>query len=123
MVFIEENVNDYPINRAFLSHIHKIIVAGLLPPPHGEGDTTPGEYRKFNLKINKSLHLPPDWLKIEDYMNELICFINKEDKPKYDLLKAAIAHHRFFFFFWGDTSFWQWEGTRCNPEGANKWRI
>ncbi len=95
MVFIEENVKDYPINRAFLSEIHKMIVDGLVPPPHGEGDATPGEYRKANLKINKSTHIPPDWLTIKDYMTELLDFINNVDSPKYDLLKVAIAHHRF----------------------------
>ncbi|HMV15523.1 MAG TPA: Fic family protein [Chitinophagales bacterium] len=95
MAFIEENVKDYPINRAFLSEMHKMIVDGLLPPPGGEGDETPGEYRKTNLKINKSTHKPPEWLKVDDYMNELLDFINREDSPKYDLLKAAIAHHRF----------------------------
>lgn len=95
MAFIEENVKDYPINRAFLSEMHKMIVEELLPPPNGEGDTTPGEYRKVNLKINKSLHIPPDWLRVDDYMNDLIEFVNREDSPKYDLLKAAIAHHRF----------------------------
>ncbi len=95
MAFIEENVKSYPINRAFLSEMHKMIVDGLLPPPNGEGDTSPGEYRKINLKINKSSHKPPDWLKVDDYMNELIDFVNRDDSPKYDLLKAAIAHHRF----------------------------
>lgn len=95
MALIEENVNDYPINRTFLSEMHKKIVDGLLPPPNGEGDITPGEYRKINLKINKSSHKPPEWLKLDDYMNELLDFVNKEDSPKYDLLKAAIAHHRF----------------------------
>jgi len=95
MAFIEQNVNDCPINRAFLSEMHKMIVDGLLPPPKGEGDATPGEYRKRNLKINKSSHIPPDWLNVDDYMNELIDFVNQEESPKYDLLKAAIAHHRF----------------------------
>ena len=95
MAFIEENINDYPINRTFLSEMHKQIVDGLLPPPDGEGDTSPGDYRKVNLKINKSLHIPPEWLTLEDYMNELLAFVNKEDSPKYDLLKTAIAHHRF----------------------------
>ena len=95
MAFIEENVKDYPINRAFLSEIHKMIVDGLLPPPDGEGDANPGEYRKTNLKINKSTHKPPEWLSVNDYMNELLDFVNREDSPKYDLLKAAIAHHRF----------------------------
>ncbi|HRN33772.1 MAG TPA: Fic family protein [Saprospiraceae bacterium] len=95
MAFIEQNVNDYPMNRAFLSEMHKMIVDGLLPPPEGEGDATPGEYRKINLKINKSSHRPPDWLRVDDYMDELIDFVNREDSPKYDLIKAAIAHHRF----------------------------
>jgi len=95
MAFIEENVNDYPINRAFLSEMHKKIVDGLLPPPDGEGDSTPGDYRKVNLKINKSSHKPPEWLAVEDYMNELLAFVNNDDSPKYDLLKTAIAHHRF----------------------------
>jgi len=95
MAFVEENVLNYPVNRAFISEMHKMIVADLLPPPNGEGDSTPGEYRKFNLKINKSKHLPPDWLKVEDYMTELVDFVGREDSPKYDLLKAAIAHHRF----------------------------
>lgn len=61
----------------------------------GEGDYTPGQYRRTNLKINKSFQIPPEWLKVEDYMTELLDFINKEDGQKYDLLKAAIAHHRF----------------------------
>jgi Fic family protein len=95
MAFIEENVKDYPIDRAFISEIHKMIVDGLLPPPKGEGDQNPGTYRKTNLKINKSNHLPPEWLKVEEYMSELFDFVRREDRPKYDLLKAAIAHHRF----------------------------
>ncbi|HNX01773.1 MAG TPA: Fic family protein [Candidatus Cloacimonadota bacterium] len=93
MAFIEDMVKDYPINRAFISEMHKMIVDGLSPDE--EGDATAGEYRKHNVKIAKSSHLPPDWIKVEDYMNELIEFINREDSPKYDLLKVAIAHHRF----------------------------
>jgi Fic family protein len=95
MAFIEENVNNNPLNRAFISEMHKKIVDGLKPPPKGEGDSTPGQYRKKNLMINKSSHRPPDWLRVDDYMNELFEFINKNDSPKYDLLKIAIAHHRF----------------------------
>lgn len=95
MEFIEEHIKDYPINRAFVSEMHKMIVDGLVPPPNGEGDHTPGDYRKINLKINKSAHQPPEWVRVEEYMSELLDFISKEDSPKYDLLKAAIAHHRF----------------------------
>lgn len=95
MAFIEDNVKEHPINRAFVSEMHKMIVDGLLPPPDGEGDHTPGEYRKNNLIINKSSHRPPDYLMVEDYMSELLDFVNQNDSAKYDLLKAAIAHHRF----------------------------
>ncbi len=97
MVFIEEHIKDYPINRAFVSEMHKMIVDGLLPPPNGEGDHTPRDYRKLNLKINKAAHQPPDWTKVDEYMAELLDFVGKEDSPKYDLLKAAIAHHRFIW--------------------------
>ena len=95
MEFIEEHVKNYPINRAFVSELHKMIVDGLMPPPNGEGDHTPGDYRKINLKINKSAHQPTAWIRVEEYMSELLDFVGREDSPKYDLLKAAIAHHRF----------------------------
>ena len=95
MAFIEENVKDHPINRAFVSELHKMIVNDLEVPPHGEGDHTPGEYRKINPIISNSSHLPPDWLMVDEYMRELFDFISKNNEPKYDLLKAAIAHHRF----------------------------
>lgn len=95
MTFIEDSISDYPINRFFLSQIHTLIVDELTPPPQGEGDTTPGQYRKNNLKIHKSSHLPPDWIMVDDYMNELLEFIEQNDNAKYDLIKAAIAHHRF----------------------------
>lgn len=95
MGFIEENVEDYNINRMFVSEMHKRIVDGLTPPPEGEGDHTPGYYRKTNVKIAKSAHVPPDWSRIDEFMDELFEFIGKEDEPQYDLLKVAIAHHRF----------------------------
>lgn len=95
MFFIEENINDYPINRTFVSELHKIVVDGLPPPPKGEGDLTPGDYRMSNPKINKSNHLPPENFLVDGYMKELFDFIEKEDSTKYDLLKIAISHHRF----------------------------
>ncbi len=95
MAFIEDNVSDYSINRMFLSEMHKMIVKGLTAPPSGEGDHTPGDYRRVNVQIAKSSHIPPDWTRVEDYMNELYEFIFREDGSKYDLLKTAIAHHRF----------------------------
>lgn len=95
MTFVEENVKDFPINRAFVSKLHEMIVEDLPVPPDGEGDRNPGVYRKINPIILKSAHLPPDWLNVDNYMQELFEFINHPDSQKYDLLKTAIAHHRF----------------------------
>jgi Fic family protein len=91
MEFIDENINDTPINRAFISEIHKLVVKGLSK----EGSKSPGIYRKINVKINKSKHIPPDYMQVETLMDELFTFISKKDQPKFDLLKNAISHHRF----------------------------
>jgi Fic family protein len=93
MKFIDDNIADNPINRAFISQIHKLIVEDL--PSTGEGDKTPGLYRQFDLKINKSAHKPPQFFSVDSYMDELFSFIGSEASPKYDLLRVAIAHHRF----------------------------
>ncbi len=95
MGFVESVVKERPISRAFISEMHKMIVGGLLPSPDGEGDRTPGEYRKSNVTIAKSIHKPTDWTRVDEYMEELLAFINRPDASKYDLLKTAIAHHRF----------------------------
>lgn len=95
MAFVESVVKDRPISRTFLSEVHAMIMEGLKPPPDGEGDRTPGHYRKTNVKIAGSAHRPPDWTQVEEYMEELLRFINRTDASKYDLLKTAIAHHRF----------------------------
>ena len=93
LIFIDESVNETPINRIFLSELHKIVVTNL--SPSREGDSTPGDYRKTNVQIAKADHKPPDFTQVSDYMEELINFINIGGPPKYDLLKAALAHHRF----------------------------
>ena len=95
MSFIDDNIKDYPIKRMFVSELHKKIVTDLLPPPQGEGDHRPGAYRNTNVKIAASSHKPPDMIDVERYMEELFTFINESNSPKYDLLKVAIAHHRF----------------------------
>lgn len=95
MEYIENTVRDYPIDKRLISDLHKIAVKDLPPPPKGEGDLSPGKYRNHNLIISNSSHLPPDSITVDTYMEELFSFINSEQPTKYDLLKAAIAHHRF----------------------------
>jgi len=95
MRFIDENVRGREINRAFISEVHKMVVNHLEPFPNGEGDRTPGVFRTIPIRINKSKHIPPDPLLVNDYMEEFFAFINQPLAEKYDLLKVAIAHHRF----------------------------
>ena len=89
--FIDKNIEENPINRVFVCELHKIVVDGLTT----EGSQWPSEYRKNEVKIKGSEHIVPPQYLVEKYMEELLNFINKEDADKYDLLKTAIAHHRF----------------------------
>ncbi|MEB0107722.1 Fic family protein [Pseudomonas sp. MH9.3] len=74
-----------------IRELHSITVQGLTR----EGDRTPGAYREAGVRIAQSDHLPPDAVLVQGYMQELIAFVNKPDAPKYDLMKVALAHHRF----------------------------
>jgi Fic family protein len=93
--FIDDVIETTPINRAFVSELHKRVVSNLIPPPHGEGSKSPGEFRKTNIEITGASHKPTDQTLVNDYMNEFFDFVNNNDSSKYDLLKMAIAHHRF----------------------------
>lgn len=39
--------------------------------------------------------MPPEPILVQSYMDELIAFINYNHNEKYDLIKIALAHHRF----------------------------
>lgn len=93
--FIDSYGNSLSINRDFVCELHRIAMGGLIPPPYGEGDITPGVYRTGQVSIKGSSLIPPNADDIQWYMDELFDFVNEIAKPKYDLLKVAIAHHRF----------------------------
>ncbi len=94
LLFVEDVLANANISRALISEIHLRVIKNL-SYIDGEGDRTPGVYRKQNLIINKANHIPPDWTQVEAYMVELFNFINSPTPPKYDLLKTALVHHRF----------------------------
>lgn len=92
MDFIEENIDEgADITHHFVRELHSLVVGDLTD----EGDKTPGAYRAWNVEISKSPHIPPDHIHVQPLMDELIGFINEKVPEKYDLLKTAIAHHRF----------------------------
>ncbi|WP_300525821.1 Fic family protein [Alcanivorax sp.] len=92
MEFIEEQIDEgTEITHVFIRELHNLVVDELSE----EGDKTPGAYRKWNVQIQDAMHVPPEAHSVQPYMDELIAFINRDDPSKYDLLKTAIAHHRF----------------------------
>lgn len=81
-----ENLTEHTIRELHAMTVHDL---------RREGDKTPGAYREGSVRISQSEHLPPDALQVPQYMQELVGFINRNDSPKYALMKVALAHHRF----------------------------
>ena len=92
MTYIESAMQPgNEVSEHFIRELHALAVRNLVR----EGDATPGAYRVGQVQIAQSEHLPPDGLLVAGYMQELVAFINSADAPKYDLIKVALAHHRF----------------------------
>ncbi len=89
--FIEKHIETTPINRAFISEIHKIVTDWLIK----EWSIKPWEYRKVNVTISGSNHIPPDFSQVPVLMEKLVDFINDKTESKYDLIKIAMFHHYF----------------------------
>ena len=79
------------ISEHFIRELHALTVRNLVR----EGDAAPGAYRTSQVSIAQAEHLPPDAVQVPGYKQELVSFINRGDAPKYDLIKLALAHHRF----------------------------
>lgn len=92
MAYIESAMQPgAEVSEHFIRELHALAVRKLVR----EGDTTPGAYRVGQVQIAQSEHLPPEGVQVSGYMQELVAFINRADAPKYDLIKVALAHHRF----------------------------
>lgn len=92
MTYIEESIQPGDgLTEHFIRELHAITVKDLVR----EGDATPGTYRRSQVKIAQAEHVPPEFIQVPHYMQELVVFINESHPPKYDLIKVALAHHRF----------------------------
>ena len=85
--------NDQKIDALFISNLHQLLTKNL--DVSREGSKTPGVYRTNNVEIKNAEFTPPINIKVPEYMDELINFINSETSTQEELLKVAIAHHRF----------------------------
>lgn len=92
MDYVEDSLQaGDPLTENFIRELHSLAVNNL----EREGDKNPGAYRTGQVQIAQSEHLPPDAVLVPAYMSELVAFVNANDPPKYDLMKVALAHHRF----------------------------
>lgn len=92
MDFIDATVKTGSELSSFLiRELHSLTVTNL----QREGDRTPGAFRTGGVRISGSSHLPPDASHVNSYVDDLVEFVNRPDPSKYDLLKVALAHHRF----------------------------
>ena len=92
MAFIEDQKDTLVFNKDLIIRLYEMITEGL---PSEIGVELRGQYRRNDVRITGVEHVPPDFQKVDEYMNGLLHFINQKDPPKYDLLRTAIAHHRF----------------------------
>ena len=89
--FIDKYVMEEPISADFIKELHRIVVNGLTH----EGDKRAGAWRDEPRYIANARHQPPEPYDVPDLMRELINYINSNEGEQYDLLKIAIANHRF----------------------------
>ena len=94
--FIDERLQDFK-DKIFFSHLmiretHKILMCNI--PLASEGVKEPGAYRKEDVRIHLSDHIPPNFNFVYTYMDELINYANSTSRIT-SLVNTAIAHHRF----------------------------
>jgi Fic family protein len=97
--YVENNTDKNTIfNKEYFFEIHKIVVKDLiLPSSNGEGSKKPGEFRKENVVIKNSVHVPPDFIGIDNCFLDFLDFINNEKRRQFQSLLIAVAHHRFSY--------------------------
>jgi Fic family protein len=92
MRFLEESFHaSSDISPALIRELHDLTVRNLIR----EGDSNPGSFRTINVRISGAQHQPCDPSLIAAHLSDLCQFINSQEARKYDLLKIALAHHRF----------------------------
>lgn len=87
--YITEHFKNEKISKRLICEIHQLIVSDL----KREGAINAGSYRQVDVEIGKSNFKPPSHLIVDELMQKLIDFINKEDAEQFAIIKIAIFHH------------------------------
>jgi Fic family protein len=85
-----------PIDESFLKELHRVTLKNLRPRSEGgEGDEMPGQFRSSSVVIVGAKHRPPTPFELPKAVDSLVLLLNEATDPRFDLLRIAIAHHRF----------------------------
>lgn len=92
IAFIEDQLKDgKTISLSMVREMHKLTVNSL----KNDGSKTPGKFRSEDVSISGSDHTPPSHVHVQGLMQDLVDYINEDSGRQYDIIKIAIAHHRF----------------------------
>lgn len=80
--------HQYPLNASDILSVHGLVLQKI------EKEFA-GRYRNAGVRISGANFVPPNALKVDAFMEELIRWVNEEAPTMNILLKASIFHHRF----------------------------
>ncbi len=87
--FVESLVSkDLVLNAQYVLSIHGMVLQKI------EKEFA-GRYRNAGVRISGANFTPPNALKVDDLMEELIQWVNDVDNPLDTIIQSAIFHHRF----------------------------
>jgi Fic family protein len=88
ILYLEELITDKnPLNEWTIKSIHQLILKNI-------DDTNAGKYRTINVTISGAKHTPPDYLQLNDLMENLITRY-KSWNNKHPIEQAALLHSEF----------------------------
>ncbi len=84
------------IDAPFLNELHRLVVKNLRPRAEGgEGDERPGRMRSSQVYVTNARFVPPTPTELPALVDELVAFVNGSRPNRQELLRIAVAHHRF----------------------------
>lgn len=87
ITFIESLISaDYLLKESDILEVHALVLQKI------EKDFA-GRFRTSGVRISGANFIPPNALKVPDYIAELVSWVNEADLDP--LIKAAVFHHRF----------------------------
>lgn len=90
--FLDDEIHPgSPLSHALIRELHRLATHDLIR----EGDVSPGAYRTREVEISGSMHVPPLASTVHALMSDLLDFANTPAEPHMQLVRMAIAHHRF----------------------------